>query len=201
MEVVMRNRSCHVAVAIVLGLTAVLPARADELSSPGPSGFVGAEGQRLRLTVANNVRVEGTFLEADEARLKVLRRDGSVQWFDRADLSRVEIAERKSRLSGATRGALVGVAAGGLLGLAALSADLGATRSPDGQTCYDGFGNASPCVKASDIPAVLAGGALVGALIGAIWPGHHYATVAPGRIAVRVAPAARGVAVEAAVRF
>ena len=197
----MRNRTCHVAVAIVLGLTAVLPARADELSSPRPPGFVGAEGQRLRLTVTNNVRVEGIFLAADEARLKVLRRDGSVQSFDRSDLSRIEIAERNSRLSGAARGALVGVATGGLLGLTALSADLGATKSPDGQTCYDGFGNASPCTKASDIPAVMAGGAIVGALIGAIWPGHHYATVDPARVAVRVAPAARGVAVAATVRF
>lgn len=198
----MSNGTRRLLVVTLLSLASAVSARADEPAPPArPVGFTGTEGQRLRLTVTNNVRVEGTFLGADETRLRILRRDGSVQWFERSDLGRIEIAERKSRLSGSARGALVGLTAGALLGLSAVAGDAGATKSPDGRTCYDGFGSASPCTKASDIPAVMAGGAVVGAVLGAIWPGHHYVTVEPGRLAVRVAPAAGGVALAATVGF
>jgi hypothetical protein len=45
------------------------------------------------------------------------------------------------------------------------------------------------------------GGALIGAVIGAIWPGHRYDAIQPGRIAARVAPVRGGVAVAATVGF
>jgi hypothetical protein len=45
------------------------------------------------------------------------------------------------------------------------------------------------------------GGALIGAIIGAVWPGHRYETIQPGRIAVRVAPVRGGVGVAATVGF
>jgi hypothetical protein len=56
-------------------------------------------------------------------------------------------------------------------------------------------------VKASDIPAAIVGGALIGAVIGAIRSGHRYEAIEPGRMAFRVAPVQRGVAVAATVTF
>jgi hypothetical protein len=197
----MWNRLSRVAVAMALTFTPGLSAQADDSSPPKAPGFVGLEGQTLRLTVVSRARVEGTLVDATEETLRVRRKDGTIQSFDRTDLSRVEIAERNSRWRGAGLGALGGGALLGAIGLAAYLHDRGATKSPDGQTCYDGFGGSSACTKASDIPAILVGGAAIGAIIGAIWPGHRYETVQPGRIAVRVAPGRGGVAVAATVGF
>jgi len=47
----------------------------------------------------------------------------------------------------------------------------------------------------------MVGGAAIGAIIGAIWPGHRYETIQPGPVAVRVAPVRGGVAVAATVGF
>jgi hypothetical protein len=198
----MGNRACRVLAAIALALTAVPLARAqEETPLPKRSGFTGVEGQKVRLTVLNRARVEGTLIEADGSTIRMRRPDGAVLSFDPSDLRRVEVVERRSRLRGTGFGALTGATAGGLLGLAALGADVGATRSPDGQTCYDGFGYGSPCTKASDIPAVMVGGAVIGAIVGAIWPGRHYVAIEPDRLAVRVAPKRGGVAVAATVIF
>jgi hypothetical protein len=197
----MWNRVSRALVAIALTFTPGLSAQAEDSSPPKASGFVGLEGQTLRLTVLSRARVEGIFIEANEETLRIRRRDGTIQSFDRADLSRVEIAERNSRLRGASLRALAGAAFFGIIGVAAFVADRGATRSPDGQACYDGFGGSVPCTKASDIPAMTVGGALIGAIIGAVWPGHRYETIQPGRIAVRVAPVRGGVGVAATVGF
>jgi hypothetical protein len=198
----MRNRFRTGLGVTTLALVAALPAGAGEPASPAErSGWVGVEGQKVRLTVRNNTRVQGTLVEAAEDQFRLRRLDGTVQSFDLSDLRRVEVRERRSRLRGTAFGALTGAAVGGLIGLSALALDVGATRSPDGLTCYDRFGSSSPCTKASDIPAAMGGGAMIGALIGVVWPGHHYTTVRPDQLALRVAPSRGGVAVAATIGF
>jgi hypothetical protein len=198
----MRNRAGTGLAVSALALTLALPARADEPGSPRQrTGLLGIEGRKVRLRVRNNARVEGTLVEADGDGLRLRRTDGTVQSFDLNDLRQVEFSERRSRVRGTAYGALTGAVMGGIIGLSALAANTGATRSPDGLTCYDRFGSSSPCAKASDIPAMAGGCAMIGALIGVVWPGHHYTTVRPERLTLRVAPARGGVAVAATVGF
>jgi hypothetical protein len=197
----MWNRASRVTVAIAFTLAVVAPAGAGEASVPTRSAFVGVEGQKVRLTARNDVRVEGTVVKADEGVLRMRGPDGGIHSFDPSDLRRVEVVERRSRLRGTGFGALTGAAVGGLLVVSSLAAQVGSTRSPDGRTCYDNLGSASPCASTRDFPAVMAGGAVLGAIIGAIWPGHHYVTVRPERLTLRVAPSRGGVAAAATVGF
>jgi len=141
----------------------------------------------VRLDLAG-VRVEGRLVVDDAGGMTVLRKNGAAFRAESAFIQGVEVARRRNWLLGAGRGALIG-------GLAVAAIDgvlmVGQKENPDG-TCTDPYGTPTLCASRDQLASDVAVGALVGAVLGSIWPGHRWERLQTDRIRVSVAPAPGG---------
>lgn len=166
------------AVGLVAGLVGAGAAQGDEPTGAG-------SGPRVRLTApaVSGKRLIGTLVRQDDATL-TLQRQGAKETMavPRAAITRIEVSRHRSRRGkGAGIGALVGLGAAVVIGVAA------------GEDCYDGRAR----LICFDKGTMTAASALltipVGTLLGmAVAPGERWQTTTPERLRVALAPVRGG---------
>ena len=197
----MSRQASRLLVAVPLVLAMALPAPAAPADD---SGAVLERGEKLRLTSLDRSRVEGYLLSADPERITLRRLDGTERTLPRTEITRIEVA-RRNRARAAAGGGLVAGVVFGFAGLMAFGIDRMTPRSADGRTCRGtdlfGGGYEYRCTTAGDLAGYVGAGVVLGAVIGGSMNPERYVKVPSGRVAVRVVPAPKGVAVQASVGF
>jgi hypothetical protein len=150
--------------------------------------------------MATGKTYSGRFVSADDSSFTVTSGDGFVLRVDRDQLSGIEVSQPRSRGAGALRGALSGAAGLALLGGAVYAAD-SASKRPDG-LCGDLTTGIQTCMTGGDVAAAVAGGAMIGSILGAVFPGEHWIHAKPDALHVGLGPApGGGLAVRASMSF
>ena len=188
-----------VLVLALFGMAPLVKAQEPLATTLAPSpGFFS--GERIRLRLPSGARYSGRVVSADDSFVTVAGRDGLVLKVDRGQLSSVEVSQARGRGEGALRGSLKGAAAMALLGGFVYLADQ-STKRPDG-LCGDLSTGISTCSTGSYVVVSAASGALLGAALGALFPGERWLPVKPDTLRVGLGPApGGGVAVRASVSF
>ena len=173
--------------AVFLQLYSTVAARSQEAILVAPDRPGLPVGEVVRLDVSG-VRVEGRLVVDDAGGMTILRRNGAIVRVESPWIQQIEVARRRSWLLGAGRGALIG-------GLTVAAIDgaimVGEKKNPDG-ACTDAYGAPTLCTTRDQIASDVAVGALVGAVLGSIWPGHRWERLQTDRIRVGVTRAPGG---------
>jgi hypothetical protein len=202
-----RGNALAVATAIQLLVATVAPAQepaADAtlraVAAPDEASgrsFDIPVGEQVRLLLGG-LRVEGRVSASDDLALTIVQGNGVSYRASREALDRVEVARRRPRLQGALRAGLIGAVVGGGVSASFL---VGQRENADG-SCTDAYGTPQICATRQQVGQDAALGFAFGALIGALWPGHHWQRVRIDRVRVSVSSApGGGVAARASVRF
>jgi hypothetical protein len=191
---------CSMGRSLIVGLMALAGASAAPAEEQQPA----ASGPRVRLTAptVSGKRLVGTLTAMDLASLTLRREDGSRVEVPRAALTRIELSRGPSRKGrGARIGALIGIGAAVVLGVAAgddcnfppaRPEDLDLAERLDRNLC---FGKGQIALAASVLTVPL------GTLLGfAAASGERWQVTSPDRFRMAVAPA-RGGGVGASLSF
>ena len=157
------------------------------LGAPAPS-FVA--GERLRIRLASGRTYRGAFVSADESSLAITSGDGFVLRVDRDQVSTIDVAQARSRGMGAVRGSVKGAAVMLLAGGVVYAAD-SATKRPDG-LCGDVTTGIQTCTTGSEVATAVVGGAMIGAALGAVFPGERWIHLQPDAVRIGLGRAPGG---------
>ena len=155
------------------------PATAVRVGAPAPS-FVA--GERIRLRLASGRTYRGAFASADESSLAITSGDGFVLRVDRDQVASIDVGEARSRSMGAVRGALKGAVPLLVLGGVVYGIDQ-ANKRPDG-LCGNVSIGIQACTTGSDVASLAVGGAMIGAALGAAFPGERWIHLQPDAVRI-----------------
>jgi hypothetical protein len=131
-----------------------------------------SSGMRVRVHTTAGLRFTGRLLSTDESSLRLVDGRGLAIKLGRDQIAAVEVGMPRERGQGALRGAVKGGLVMAVAGGIALAADHGAKRE-DG-LCGTLETGINPCLTGSDVAAATLGGALIGAGLGALFPGEKW---------------------------